>query len=133
MIVTASCHDKPMSTSTSLVTGLAAGTLLGILVGFLWAKVRHQSGALEITTLQQQLLAHDAQISNDANTIKTLNEQLATMVTNKITTNSGLAGIEGVGAARIDKYGERFLEVVCQALTEQSVVPVGKSDATPPA
>ncbi len=81
MIVTPSCHDKPMSTSTSLFTGLAAGVLLGALVGFLWARVRQQSGALEITTLQQQLLAKDAQMTNDANTIKTLNEQLATMRT----------------------------------------------------
>jgi superfamily II DNA helicase RecQ len=58
------------------------------------------------------------------------NEQLATMVTNQTTTKSGLAGIEGVGAARIDKYGARFLEVLQQAT---AVPPSGMTDEAPPA
>jgi superfamily II DNA helicase RecQ len=45
------------------------------------------------------------------------NEQLATMVTKQIATKTGLAGIEGVGAARIEKYGTRFLEAPCQPIS----------------
>jgi len=37
------------------------------------------------------------------------NEQLAAMVTRKVTTLAEMAGIEGVGDGRLGKYGERFL------------------------
>jgi len=37
------------------------------------------------------------------------NEQLAAMVTGRVTALSGLRGIEGVGEARCGKYGEAFL------------------------
>ena len=37
------------------------------------------------------------------------NEQLAAMVTRKVTTLGEMGGIEGVGEGRLAKYGERFL------------------------
>jgi superfamily II DNA helicase RecQ len=43
------------------------------------------------------------------------NEQLADMVRTKVTTRAALSKIEGVGDARIEKYGPRFLEVLTTA------------------
>lgn len=40
------------------------------------------------------------------------NEQLATMVTRPVITKAELEGIDGIGAARIDKYGDRFLDML---------------------
>ena len=37
------------------------------------------------------------------------NAQLAEMIENKITTESDLRKVSGVGKSRVDKYGERFL------------------------
>ncbi len=42
------------------------------------------------------------------------NEQLAKMVQQKARTNSGLEAIAGVGDGRIEKYGDRFLELLSQ-------------------
>ena len=40
------------------------------------------------------------------------NEQLATMVQNRVTSKAAMAAIEGVGPARIEKYGEAFLHLL---------------------
>lgn len=40
------------------------------------------------------------------------NEQLATMVTTPVTTKAELEGIDGIGTARIEKYGDRFLDML---------------------
>ena len=44
------------------------------------------------------------------------NEQLAEMVRKKVRSPSELAKIDGVGAARLEKYGRAFLEVLRTAL-----------------
>lgn len=40
------------------------------------------------------------------------NEQLAQMVSSRATTRAALAKIEGIGAARIEKYGDRMLAIL---------------------
>ncbi|MEN8197428.1 MAG: HRDC domain-containing protein [Pseudomonadota bacterium] len=40
------------------------------------------------------------------------NEQLAAMVQGRVTSGSALSNISGVGAARVEKYGEAFLAVL---------------------
>jgi superfamily II DNA helicase RecQ len=40
------------------------------------------------------------------------NEQLAAMVTGRVTSAAGLATIEGVGEARVQRYGPRFLPLL---------------------
>jgi len=40
------------------------------------------------------------------------NEQLAEMVRRPVQTLAGLAGIDGVGAARVEKYGPAVLEIL---------------------
>jgi len=45
------------------------------------------------------------------------NEQLATMVTGPITTKAELEKIDGIGSARIEKYAERFLNMLNTATT----------------
>jgi superfamily II DNA helicase RecQ len=42
------------------------------------------------------------------------NEQLAAMVHQRVTSKAALAAIDGVGTARIDKYGEAFLALLRQ-------------------
>jgi superfamily II DNA helicase RecQ len=42
------------------------------------------------------------------------NDQLATMVRERITTPAALAALPGVGQARVDKYGEAFLAILRQ-------------------
>lgn len=42
------------------------------------------------------------------------NEQLAIIVREKVTTLEGLSKISGVGKSRIDKYGQRFVDVFKQ-------------------
>ncbi len=46
------------------------------------------------------------------------NEQLAKMVQNKARTKADLEAIAGVGDARIEKYGARFLEFLTQQWSE---------------
>jgi superfamily II DNA helicase RecQ len=55
------------------------------------------------------------------------NEQLAEMVTRKVRSQSELAQIEGVGKARMEKYGEVFLQLLKTALNH----PTLRSDAAP--
>ncbi|NQW99371.1 HRDC domain-containing protein [bacterium] len=40
------------------------------------------------------------------------NEQLAALVTGKVTTLAGMGSIPGIGAARLEKYGKTFLELL---------------------
>ncbi len=42
------------------------------------------------------------------------NEQLAAMVTGRVDTLTGLSAIPGIGAARLDKYGKLFLELLAE-------------------
>jgi superfamily II DNA helicase RecQ len=43
------------------------------------------------------------------------NEQLAAMVQNKVGSKAGLKAIEGVGDARVEKYGDALLHVLAGA------------------
>lgn len=47
-----------------------------------------------------------------------MNDQLAAMVQNKVTNKAGLKDIEGVGEARIAKYGNAVLEILNQTQTQ---------------
>ncbi len=40
------------------------------------------------------------------------NEQLAAMIQQRITSKAALGSIDGVGTARIDKYGDAFLQIL---------------------
>jgi superfamily II DNA helicase RecQ len=58
------------------------------------------------------------------------NEQLAAMVTGKVESQAALAKIEGIGAARIEKYGAAFLTVlknVARASGPEPVTPARMS------
>lgn len=44
------------------------------------------------------------------------NEQLAEMVTRRIQTQTDLASIEGIGKARLEKYGDKFLNLLKTSL-----------------
>ena len=44
------------------------------------------------------------------------NEHLATMVRQRVVTAEDLGAIPGVGPARVDKYGQAFLEVLAEAI-----------------
>jgi superfamily II DNA helicase RecQ len=55
------------------------------------------------------------------------NEQLAEMVTRKVRTETELAQIEGVGKARLEKYGGVFLQMLKTATAAQKE----NGDATP--
>ncbi|MFZ4702941.1 MAG: HRDC domain-containing protein [Candidatus Methylumidiphilus sp.] len=55
------------------------------------------------------------------------NEQLAAMVTQRVQTLAALSAIEGVGKARLEKYGVIFLNVLQSALAGRPPV----SDASP--
>ncbi len=46
-----------------------------------------------------------------------MNDQLAAMVQKKITTKAGLKQIEGVGDARVEKYGDAVLAILKQSYT----------------
>jgi superfamily II DNA helicase RecQ len=48
------------------------------------------------------------------------NEQLAEMVTRKVRSETELAQIEGVGKARLEKYGKIFLQLLKAATTTQT-------------
>ncbi|MEI6066544.1 MAG: HRDC domain-containing protein [Methylococcaceae bacterium] len=56
------------------------------------------------------------------------NEQLAGMVTGRVRSESELAKIEGVGKARLEKYGSAFLQVLKTSLPEPQ-----EHDNAPPA
>ena len=43
------------------------------------------------------------------------NEQLAQMAQQRVTTQAQLAALDGVGPARIEKYGEAFLNLLLSA------------------
>lgn len=45
------------------------------------------------------------------------NEQLAQMVQTRVTNKADIARIEGVGEARIEKYADRFIELLSKAET----------------
>ncbi len=51
------------------------------------------------------------------------NAQLAEMVQRKVDSLTGLKDIEGVGDAKVEKYGERFLEVMKEIPAEKSKQP----------
>lgn len=51
------------------------------------------------------------------------NEQLAAMVRSRTTTKAALAEVKGVGSARVDKYGEAFLQLIADALGELQDAP----------
>ena len=62
------------------------------------------------------------------------NEQLAAIVIKKISSKSGLAAIEGVGPARIEKYGEQFIKMLRQSMSAQNAISAEDSgDEAPPA
>ncbi len=42
------------------------------------------------------------------------NDQLAVMAENKITTKAGLQQIEGIGEARVNKYGDQALKIIAE-------------------
>lgn len=46
------------------------------------------------------------------------NEQLAEMVKQRVSSKAQLHEIKGIGAARVDKYGEQFLEILARANEE---------------
>jgi superfamily II DNA helicase RecQ len=46
------------------------------------------------------------------------NEQMAEMVTRRVDSVTALREIPGVGEARVEKYGARFLEALAQGLSE---------------
>jgi len=47
------------------------------------------------------------------------NDQLAEMVSSRVTTLSGLSSVEGIGKGRIEKYGKEFLELLQKQFSEQ--------------
>lgn len=46
------------------------------------------------------------------------NEQLAAMVQNRVTSKTALTDLDGVGTARIEKYGEAFLHLLRDARSD---------------
>lgn len=55
------------------------------------------------------------------------NEQLAKMVTEKMTTVAALESIDGVGPARVAKYGTHFLPLLKETLSAPAVEESGKA------
>lgn len=47
------------------------------------------------------------------------NEQLAQMVSSKATTRAALAKIDGLGESRLDKYGQKMLDILSKAWKEE--------------
>jgi superfamily II DNA helicase RecQ len=56
------------------------------------------------------------------------NEQLAAMVTRRIRAAGALADLPGVGPARVEKYGQAFLDVLRQTETERAETAVEQAD-----
>lgn len=57
------------------------------------------------------------------------NEQLAAVVQRAVVDATGLAGIDGVGQARIEKYGEPLLVLHRKLLTERAAGGAGTAEA----
>jgi superfamily II DNA helicase RecQ len=57
------------------------------------------------------------------------NDQMAEMVTRRVDTAAALRDIPGVGEARVEKYGVRFLEALAQALSAPPRSPTGPDEA----
>lgn len=55
------------------------------------------------------------------------NEQLAAMIQQRVTSKAAMSAIDGVGTARIDKYGDAFL----QLLLSKSPLPVETPSVSP--
>lgn len=47
------------------------------------------------------------------------NEELATMVTGRVRTRAALAEIQGVGPAKMEKYADLFLPILCEEFPSQ--------------
>jgi superfamily II DNA helicase RecQ len=56
------------------------------------------------------------------------NEQLAAMVQNHVTSKSALGDIEGVGTARVEKYGDAFLSVLLEGAGDAGKPDSGKAE-----
>jgi superfamily II DNA helicase RecQ len=57
------------------------------------------------------------------------NEQLAAMVQRRVQTQAALGEIQGIGAGRVDKYGEAFLRLLCELLPKDPSTPDGGHEA----
>ncbi len=57
------------------------------------------------------------------------NEQLAAMVEQRVTSLAALGRIPGVGNTRLEKYGEAFLAVLCEALDVEDVTSTDRNGA----
>jgi superfamily II DNA helicase RecQ len=55
------------------------------------------------------------------------NEQLAEMVQRRVQTATALREISGVGEARVEKYGESFLHLLCEAFSPSDTHPIEPS------
>lgn len=64
-----------------------------------------------LRTLRKELAEHEGVPAYALFT----NEQLAAMVARRVRTPAELGAIPGVGAARVEKYASRFLELLGQA------------------
>ena len=49
------------------------------------------------------------------------NEQLAAMVQNRVTSKTALGNIEGIGTARVEKYGDAFLKLLVEGAARETV------------
>mgnify|MGYP000974024746 CR=1 FL=1 len=58
------------------------------------------------------------------------NEQLAAMVTGRVTTTTALGEIEGVGKARIDKYARHFLPLLAKAFAPRPSIESSRATNT---
>jgi len=80
VIVTASCHDSAMNTSTGsdtgLIAALAIGLLLGTLFGLLISRLRSSGSAAELATVTAALAAESATRSAEATKVSLLTSQL---------------------------------------------------------
>ena len=59
------------------------------------------------------------------------NEQIAAMVTNRVDSLKALRGIDGVGEARVEKYGDLFLAALRAGAPTVPVPGVGGKEAAP--
>jgi superfamily II DNA helicase RecQ len=60
------------------------------------------------------------------------NAQLADMVTNRATSLTALGEINGIGSAKLDKYGKHFTKLLQNTLTATPVTTTTQTDETPP-
>ncbi|QQZ30680.1 hypothetical protein HMY34_19035 [Thiothrix subterranea] len=59
------------------------------------------------------------------------NAQLADMVTNRATSLTALGEINGIGSAKLDKYGKHFTKLLQNTLTDEAVTTTTQADETP--